>query len=126
MGWVEGESNTTREDALNSAALLQRDGVGHGLLVTHAWHMRRAARAFESIGIRVTPAPTGFHTLDRAARMASAYLPSAQGMYFPSLALRERLASIGHGLTADTTPAPASAPAAARNSATWVSPERLV
>jgi uncharacterized SAM-binding protein YcdF (DUF218 family) len=111
--WVERESRTTMENARYSQALLAAARVRHVYLVTHAWHMRRAARAFESIGIRVTPAPTGFHTLDRAARTSSAYLPSAQGMYFTSLALRERLASIGYGLTADTTPAPASAPAAA-------------
>lgn len=59
--WVEGESNTTRENARNSAALLKRDGVGHVLLVTHAWHMPRAVAAHEAAGLTVSPAPTFFH-----------------------------------------------------------------
>jgi len=115
--WVEIESRTTLENARNSQPLLASAKVRHIYLITHAWHMRRAALAFESVGIKVTPAPTGFHTLGRAARAYSAYLPSAQGMYFTSLALRERLGYIWYGLnednskpaakTSDAAPAPA-------------------
>lgn len=59
--WVEGESDNTRENALYSAQLLKRAGVTRVLLVTHAWHMPRAARSFEQAGIAVSPAPTLFH-----------------------------------------------------------------
>lgn len=122
--WVERESKTTLENARNSQILLQTAKVRHVYLVTHAWHMRRAARAFESVGTKVTPAPTGFYTLNRAARMLGGYLPSAQGMYFTSIALRERLAFIGYGFQENKMPAsdrppaeaatsPVSAPAAA-------------
>ncbi len=122
--WVERESRTTVENARNSQALLVPAKVRHIYLVTHAWHMRRAARAFESVGIKVTPAPTGFHTLGRAARMSGAYLPSAQGMHYTSLALHERLGLIGHDFkesdmpangkpSAEAATAPSSAPAAA-------------
>ena len=121
--WVERESRTTVENARFSQALLAPAKVRHIYLVTHAWHMRRAARAFESVGIKVTPAPTGFHTLGRAVRLSGAYLPSAQGMYFTSLALHERLGLAGDDLkandmptnnrpSAEATTAPASAPAA--------------
>ncbi len=103
--WVERESRTTMENARNSQALLALAKVRHVYLVTHAAHMRRAARAFESVGIKVTPAPTGFYTLSRAARTLGAYLPSAQGMYFTSLALRERLAFIGYGFKENDLPA---------------------
>lgn len=58
--WMEGASNNTRENAIYSAALLKRDGVSRVLLVTHAWHMPRAARAFAAAGIGVSPAPTLF------------------------------------------------------------------
>ena len=118
--WVERESRTTAENARDSQALLAPAKVRHIYLVTHAWHMRRAARAFESVGIKVTPAPTGFYTLSRAARMLGGYLPSAQGMYYTSLALHERLGLIGHGLKDEGMPsagkpvaevAPAPAPA---------------
>lgn len=96
--WVELESRTTMENARYSQVLLAAAKVRHIYLVTHAWHMRRAARAFESLGIKVTPAPTGYHTLGRAARLYSVYLPSAQGMYFSSVAIRERLGFIWYGL----------------------------
>jgi len=126
--WVERESRTTLENARNSQMLFQTAKVRHVYLITHAWHMRRAARAFESVGIKVTPAPTGFYTLNHAARKLDAYLPSAQGMYFTSIALRERLAFIGYGLKENEMPAsdkpsaeaatpPVSAPAAASSPA---------
>lgn len=126
--WVERESRTTMENARYSQVLLAPAKVRHIYLVTHAWHMRRAARAFESVGIKVTPAPTGFYTLNRAARMLGAYLPSAQGIYFTSIALRERLAFIGYGFKENDVPAngkpsaetalpPESTPAAASSPA---------
>lgn len=102
--WVEIESRTTKENARNSQLLLAAAKVQHIYLVTHAWHMRRAALAFESAGIKVTPAPMGFHTLGRTARAYSAYLPSAQGMYYSSLALRERLGYIWYGLNEESKP----------------------
>jgi uncharacterized SAM-binding protein YcdF (DUF218 family) len=113
--WVERESRTTMENARNSQVMLASFKVHHVYLVTNAWHMRRAARAFESIGIKVTPAPTGYHTLGRTARMFSAYLPSAQGMYFTGIALRERLFFIwddvkDDGLPAVSTPATTATP----------------
>lgn len=110
--WVEIESRTTLENARNSQPLLAAAKVRHIYLITHAWHMRRAALAFESVGIKVTPAPIGFHTLGRAARAYSAYLPSAHGMYFTSLALRERLGYIWYGLNEDNSKPAAKATAA--------------
>jgi len=97
--WVERESRNTIENARYSQTLLASAKVRHIYLVTHAWHMRRAARAFESVGIKVTPAPTGFYTLGRATRMFGGYLPSAQGMYYTSLALHERLGLLRHDLS---------------------------
>lgn len=114
--WVERESRTTRENARYSQTLLSSAKVRHVYLVTHAWHMRRATRAFESAGIQVTPAPTGFHTLERSTRAYDVYLPSASGMRTTALALHERLGLWWYGLMNDnlptTTPA-ASVPAAA-------------
>lgn len=102
--WVELESRTTMENARYSQVMLAPAKVRHIYLVTHAWHMRRAAQSFESVGIKVTPAPTGFYTLSRAARTLGAYLPSAQGMYFTSIALREQLAFVGYGFKESEVP----------------------
>jgi uncharacterized SAM-binding protein YcdF (DUF218 family) len=56
--WVENASLDTRQNARNSAGLLQPAGIRRILLVTHAAHMRRARNAFESQGFVVTAAPT--------------------------------------------------------------------
>ena len=112
--WMERQSRNTIENARFTQAILANEKIKHVYLVTHAWHMRRAARAFEAAGIQVTPAPLGFQSPARKERDAG-YLPSAWGMYLTSLGLRERLALFWTGQndnhqTAPTDPA-ASAPA---------------
>ena len=42
LRWQEGESRDTRENALRTVALLQPQGIEQIVLVTHAYHMRRA------------------------------------------------------------------------------------
>ncbi len=58
--WIESRSKDTEENGRFSAALLQAEGIRRIVLVTHAAHMRRAMREFESQGMEVIPAPTGF------------------------------------------------------------------
>jgi uncharacterized SAM-binding protein YcdF (DUF218 family) len=110
--WTEPRSRTTRENAIHSAELLRENKIGHILLVTHAFHMRRAAHAFESAGIKVTPAATSYHTLSRAERSLFAYLPSSDGLHLTSLALHERLGYYWYTLKdeADATPKPPATP----------------
>jgi uncharacterized SAM-binding protein YcdF (DUF218 family) len=49
--------NTTREEAMQMARLLQPRGVGKILLVTDVQHMGRAKALFERVGFEVLPAP---------------------------------------------------------------------
>lgn len=113
--WVERESRNTGENGRLSQALLAEAKIKHVYLVTHAWHMRRAARAFESAGIQVTPAPTGFQSLTRGERQLRADLPSAWGMHLVSLALRERLALYwSESSTEPQAPANGTKPAATK------------
>jgi uncharacterized SAM-binding protein YcdF (DUF218 family) len=58
--WLEDQSRDTADNAVMSARLLQAQGVRHVILVTHAYHMPRAQRAFESAGLDVTVAPHDF------------------------------------------------------------------
>lgn len=60
--WVEGHSRTTYENAVDTHAMLAREGINHIILVTHALHMPRALAAFKHAGFIVTPAPLGFDT----------------------------------------------------------------
>ncbi len=62
--WREGESRNTAENAIFSSAILRRSGVRHVILVTHAWHMKRAVAAFAANGLDITPAPTAFYRPD--------------------------------------------------------------
>jgi uncharacterized SAM-binding protein YcdF (DUF218 family) len=102
--WVERESRTTQENARYSQTLLSDAKVHHVYLVTHSWHMRRAARVFESAGIKVTSAPTGFHTLERNTHAFHSYLPSASGMQLTALALHERLGFIWYNFKDNDAP----------------------
>jgi uncharacterized SAM-binding protein YcdF (DUF218 family) len=52
------EARTTREEALRGGTLLQAKGVRRILLVTDAYHMRRARTLFEMAGFEVLAAPT--------------------------------------------------------------------
>lgn len=58
--WLETRSQNTAENAIYSADILKQAGIRRVLLVTHAWHMDRAVRAFRANGMIVIPAPTAF------------------------------------------------------------------
>ncbi len=87
--WSESSSRDTRESAVMTAAMLRKDGVERIALVTHAWHMPRAQRAFESAGLLVTPAPMGFTEPVQSAGLE--WLPSTDGLRHSRHILRELL-----------------------------------
>ena len=76
--WVENASRDTAENAAYSASLLKRAGVARIALVSHGWHLPRAAELFERQGLEVLAAPTGFTTSSPSA-FAQA-LPSAESL----------------------------------------------
>ena len=59
---TESGSLDTRQNALESYALLSARGIRKILLVTSAMHMPRAAAAFRKAGFEVVPAPADFRT----------------------------------------------------------------
>ncbi len=60
--WTEDDSDNTFENARYSYRILQQHNIKRIYLVTHAWHMPRAVRAFQAAGFEVTPAPTAYTT----------------------------------------------------------------
>lgn len=88
LRWNEAQSRDTAGNARLLAPLLRQSGVQRIALVTHAWHMPRAAAAFEQAGLVVTPAPMG-HVL--AGQGLLAWLPSAGGLQVSHLVLKEWL-----------------------------------
>lgn len=55
--WIEEESRNTWENAKYSAAILEHEGIGRILLVTHAYHMPRSMASFEAAGLEPLAAP---------------------------------------------------------------------
>jgi len=78
--WQEGNSRDTWRNAEQTAALLSSqfdtDSLPPVILVTHAYHMRRAQYAFEQAGIVVIPAPTGFKSV-AVSSWIDAWLPQS-------------------------------------------------
>lgn len=86
--WVESSSKETGENAAFLAPLLKQAGITRIVLVTHAWHMRRAQVAFEKQGLTVVPGPTRFAT-ETATSLR--WLPSAVALHNSQIALHEWL-----------------------------------
>jgi uncharacterized SAM-binding protein YcdF (DUF218 family) len=89
LRWSESNSRDTHENAVMTAALLRKDGIERIALVTNAWHMPRAQRAFEKAGLSVTPAPMGYTEPVYSAGLE--WLPSADGLRHSRQILRELL-----------------------------------
>lgn len=92
--WRENCSRTTAENAVNSAALLHDSGVENVVLVTHWWHMPRAAEVFARAGLQVRPLPVGSSAelLPRAQSGLLRWLPSAPALLRTQVYWREFLA----------------------------------
>lgn len=75
--WVEEQSNTTQENALQSAKILHQQGIGTIYLVTHFWHMPRAKIQFEKQGLKVIEAPMGFYQKEQLIPID--FFPSNEG-----------------------------------------------
>jgi uncharacterized SAM-binding protein YcdF (DUF218 family) len=85
--WLEGQSINTAENASLSANILRRAGIGRIMLVTHAWHMKRAFAAFAANGLAVTPAPTVFYFPGRDP--GNAWIPTLGTLRMSGYAIHE-------------------------------------
>lgn len=59
----EDISYNTMGNAEESAKRLTAEGISNVILVTHAWHMKRAQHAFQTAGLEVVAAPTSYELL---------------------------------------------------------------
>jgi uncharacterized SAM-binding protein YcdF (DUF218 family) len=92
--WFDDRARTTAGNAREAAALLRAAGVERILLVTHAFHMPRAQRAFERTGLQVVAAPTGYFGYADGAFEWSHLVPSGDALRTSYLALREMAAGL--------------------------------
>lgn len=96
--WVEDESTTTRENARNSAALLQKAGIERIWLVSQGWHLERAVEAFRREGLKVTAAATGCRGHKEFGW--NGWIPSPEGFEMSYWALHEVLGRLWYWLLA--------------------------
>jgi len=94
--WVEDASLTTWDNARRSAPLLLQGGVERIVLITHAWHLRRAVPLFEAQGLSVVPAGIQF----ASTRVDTLFdvIPTPNGLRDSSYALHEWLGILWYKL----------------------------
>lgn len=86
----EGKSRDTHQNAVYSAAKLEKLGINKVLLVTSAFHMRRAEALFKAQGLEVLPAPTDYQRLVGPVTMPG-WLPSVGDLWRSTHAVHEIL-----------------------------------
>ena len=85
---VETTSRNTFENARYTAEILNKNKMKRIALITHAWHMSRAKKAFEHFDIDVIPAPTAFYGQSDSLTL-SHFIPSTNAMNYSSMAFHE-------------------------------------
>jgi uncharacterized SAM-binding protein YcdF (DUF218 family) len=89
VSWVEDRSGSTYQNALFTAKLLKADNVTNVVLVTDAWHMKRALWSFERVGLHAIPWPAPL-TYEEADRLDD-FLPSVGALDSSYHALHESI-----------------------------------
>jgi uncharacterized SAM-binding protein YcdF (DUF218 family) len=87
---LESNSRNTYDNALYSAVLMNNKGIKRILLVTSAFHLRRAVPLFERQGFEVVPAPTDYQRIV-GSRVLPRWLPSAGDLARTTTALSEHV-----------------------------------
>lgn len=92
VAWAEDASLSTYENARFTARLLAAEQVRTVVVVTHAWHMKRALWSFERAGLHAIPW-AGPPTIAESDRIAD-YLPSLGALEDSYYALHEAIGLI--------------------------------
>ena len=86
---AEPNSQTTYENARNTAALLDANGWDDVLLVTSAMHMRRALATFRAAGVDAHPVATDYGVVDSGEALLFRLVPSADALAASTRAIKE-------------------------------------
>ncbi len=87
---LENKSRNTHENALFTATMLRKYfGTNRCVLVTSAWHMRRAIACFQKEGVQVTPFPSSFMSIRRSFSPGDWLLPHEESFFDSYYLIRE-------------------------------------
>ncbi len=89
---LESHSSNTWENAVNAASIMKTKGWRRVLLVTSAYHMKRAVACFERVGTEVVPAPADFR-IDHEP-FPFLFIPSPDTFLSSSQVIREYIALV--------------------------------
>ncbi|PJJ60051.1 YdcF family protein [Hymenobacter chitinivorans] len=96
---LEERSRNTRENALYTKQLLtQHPDLKSLVLITSAFHQRRALGCFAKVGLHPTPFPVDFRTEDRGLHSLTYWLPDATALGRWSHLLHELLGFLTYKL----------------------------
>ena len=87
---IDQRSRNTKENAREAWRGLSATGARRILLVTSAWHMRRAEREFVRVGFKVYPVAADYRSLDLVLG-PRAWMPDAEALALSHLAVKEYL-----------------------------------
>jgi uncharacterized SAM-binding protein YcdF (DUF218 family) len=90
---VEDRSRNTRENAVNSAAIIRARGWSRILLVTSAMHMPRAAGCFRAVGLSFDTLPVD-HLAQDPAQVRARLDPRADELSRSTAAIREAVGRV--------------------------------
>jgi uncharacterized SAM-binding protein YcdF (DUF218 family) len=88
---VENSSLNTRQNAVNTAAILEERGLRRPVLVTSAFHMPRAVVEFRQAGMTAQPFPTDYVSDGQFSFYPAKISPNAGAVGATGLALKEYL-----------------------------------
>jgi len=94
--WLEPAAGDTRQNAMFSSRMLRADDIGSAYVVTHAWHMPRALKAFAREGFQAHPWPV--RTTRRPTGQLSDWVPRADHLATSWFAIREWAGRIVYAL----------------------------
>ena len=87
----EDKARDTAENARFTAAICRRKGFSRPIVLTTAYHLKRALIAFNDAGLPVTPFPACFFGQQEASFEWRDLLPRAEALYLSANALHEYL-----------------------------------
>jgi len=87
---LENQSRNTRENGVNAVKIMQENGIKKILLVTSAYHMRRAKGVFEKLGIDVVPAATDYQVSEPDPSILD-WMPDVEALGLTTLGIKEYL-----------------------------------